>query len=87
MASKIMEVARFSIVICRHPEGKYLCVREKNGLWWVPGGGVERGETYLMAAVRETKEEAGIDMEVKGILAFDQVNFFNKYVFRVIYYG
>ncbi|MFC3418721.1 NUDIX hydrolase [Salinicoccus hispanicus] len=32
--------------------------------WEMPGGQVEEGESLTAAAIRETKEEAGIDVEI-----------------------
>eukprot|EP00184_Porphyridium_aerugineum_P000660 CAMPEP_0184693450 /NCGR_PEP_ID=MMETSP0313-20130426/1670_1 /TAXON_ID=2792 /ORGANISM="Porphyridium aerugineum, Strain SAG 1380-2" /LENGTH=420 /DNA_ID=CAMNT_0027151533 /DNA_START=147 /DNA_END=1410 /DNA_ORIENTATION=+ len=62
----------FSLVICYNPiTDKWLAVKEiaKNGGdWWVPGGGVKQGETFYDAGVRETMEEAGVHVNIKGVL-------------------
>lgn len=37
--------------------------------WGPPGGGREDGETYEEAAVREVREETGVDVELTGLSA------------------
>eukprot|EP01133_Synstelium_polycarpum_P007325 gene7325-8529_t len=39
--------------------------------WWLPGGRVNTGENLQATAVRETKEESGIDVDIKGILRME----------------
>ena len=39
--------------------------------WDIPGGMVEEGETPIIAAIRETKEEVNLDVEVKQIIHED----------------
>ena len=41
----------------------------KHGLWELPGGKVEKGETPRQTAVIETKEEAGLDIKLKTNLS------------------
>ena len=54
--------------VIRREDGKYLLVQEKQpkayGLWNIPAGHVDRGETIEHAAVREVKEESGYDVEL-----------------------
>jgi len=49
-------------------DGKYLLVQEKKpsayGLWNLPAGRVEEGDSIEKTAVKETKEETGYDVEL-----------------------
>jgi ADP-ribose pyrophosphatase YjhB (NUDIX family) len=52
-------------------EGKILLVRHRKGTrhyWVLPGGRLEYGETFNECAVRELKEETGLDIEVERFL-------------------
>jgi ADP-ribose pyrophosphatase YjhB (NUDIX family) len=49
--------------------GRVLLIRRSdNGLWALPGGQMDVGERLADAAVREVKEETGLDVEVIGII-------------------
>jgi ADP-ribose pyrophosphatase YjhB (NUDIX family) len=50
-------------------EGRILLHRRRdNGFWALPGGRMELGESVAGCAVREVKEETGLDVEVTGIV-------------------
>lgn len=57
--------------------GRVLMVQESKprvaGTWNLPGGRVEPGESVLDAAVREVREESGLEVELTGLLFLDQV--------------
>ena len=36
--------------------------------WAVPGGAIDLGESMVQAAVRETREETGIECEITGLV-------------------
>ncbi|CDP13716.1 unnamed protein product [Coffea canephora] len=57
-----------------------LVVQEKNGklkgkgIWKIPTGVIEQGEDIFAGAIREVKEETGVDTEFVELLAFRQMH-------------
>jgi len=58
--------------VVRDGAGRLLLLRRGfdpgRGLWTFPGGFVDLGESVEEAAVRETREELGIDIELGGVI-------------------
>ncbi len=56
-------------VVVANEAGEILLIRRSdNDNWAVPGGAVDLGESVAGAAVRETREESGIDCQITGLV-------------------
>ena len=62
------DIIQIAGVVLRDQAGRYLLVQEKKstvyGLWNLPAGHVDAGETPQLAAIRETQEETGFTVEL-----------------------
>ncbi len=57
----VLEDSAGRLLVCRRPLHK-----RHGGLWEFPGGKFEEGESPLLAARRELREELGLDVESVG---------------------
>lgn len=58
----------------RDDDGRVLFVREDEQ-WFLPGGRREPDESLAEGAVREVREETGVDVEVSGLAAISEQTF------------
>src|SRR6266540_5815855 len=61
-------VPSVNVVVTNDRDEILLIRRSDNDNWAVPGGAIDLGESMSQAAVRETKEESGIDCEITGLV-------------------
>ncbi len=72
-------------VVATNNDGRVLLVRSPRRGWEMPGGQVELGESLEDAAIREVKEESGIDVgELKLCVIFQTVD---RSVVNVLFRG
>ena len=57
-----------SAIIFNEKGKSLLTKREDNGLWCLPGGAVEAGESVAEACIREVFEETGLHVRVKRLV-------------------
>src|SRR5260370_34099239 len=56
-------------VIVRNSRGDLLLLlRPDSGRWTIPTGGLKKGETLTECAVREGREETGLEIEIVGLV-------------------
>jgi 8-oxo-dGTP pyrophosphatase MutT (NUDIX family) len=59
------------MVLIRDSEGRILMEQRSDcGLWGLPGGKIEPGESVAEAAIREVQEETGLSVRVIRLLGF-----------------
>ena len=56
-------------IIIQNDDGQILLEKRSDcGLWGLPGGRIEPGESIATAALREVKEETGLDIKIIRLL-------------------
>ncbi|KGX87101.1 NUDIX hydrolase [Pontibacillus marinus] len=66
------------VILFDESEQKVLMVKNSGSptsYYTLPGGAVEKGETLQDAAIREVKEETGLDVEVEGMFSVSEAFF------------
>jgi ADP-ribose pyrophosphatase YjhB (NUDIX family) len=67
-APKANSIVPAVTAVVRNQDGHLLLIeRADNGLWALPGGAQDIGESVLDAVRREVREETGIEIEVTGL--------------------
>ena len=76
----------FAVVVVRLGH-RFLIVHErKHGQrWYLPAGRVEPGETFAEAAIRETREEAGLEVALEGVVRVEHSPALDGARLRVVY--
>jgi phosphatase NudJ len=60
-----------ALVVVRDGDRFVLVDELRSRGWYLPAGRVEHGETLIAGALREVREESGLEVELEGILRIE----------------
>ena len=70
--------------------GKLVVVRHENNIngtyYLLPGGGLEKDETIEECAIREVKEECGLDVDIKSLAYYEDVVSSDDHTLHLIFW-
>lgn len=78
-AIEIQSIAQIGLTYTK--DDKILLVHEKNGFWSLPGGWVDILESIESNTIKEVKEEAGLDVVAKKVIAIQDRNKHNTPIY------
>src|SRR3989338_8691847 len=58
---------------CFYKDSIVVVYAENKGYWTLPGGGIEPGETYQEAVIREVKEESNMKVLHQELIGFQDI--------------
>lgn len=61
-------VPSVNVIVTNEADEILMIRRSDNDNWALPGGAIDLGESVAQAAIRETKEETGIDCQITGLV-------------------
>jgi len=74
-------VSSGGVIVKKSNDGFEVALIYKDGIWWLPKGLVEPGETLEETAVREVKEETGLQGELVGRIGESNYTFSREKLF------
>ena len=82
----------FARVLIKDKQHNFLVIQDREGEWNLPGGKLEKGETPVQCAIREVKEEIGLQVDqlteiFQGEFTFGKIKWQGYFYFAEVVVG